>query len=180
MLNNAGAKMSKAKLKVERATAEEIRLLLRKDEKYMIGVRLYAVYQIASGAVSRDLEKIYNVSFKSVCNWVHAFNKFGVEGLKNDSRSGRKPRLSLEQLEILKSTILNKNPTEFNYNTSTWTGPLLIDYIEKQFGVKFKKAQIYNVMKKMKLSYQKGKGVYPDADADKRAEYDKELKKNEK
>ena len=53
--------MSRAKLVVESASAEEIHKLLRKDEKYMVGVRLYAVYQIANGSVSRDLEKIYNV-----------------------------------------------------------------------------------------------------------------------
>jgi transposase len=173
----SGAKMSKAKLIVERLTADEIHKLLRKDEKYMIGVRLYAVYQIALGAASRDLEEIYNVSFKSVCNWVHAFNKYGVEGLKDEPKSGRKPRLTNEQIETIKTTILNKKPTDYNYNTSTWTGPLIMDFIEKQFGVNFKKAQIYNLMKKMGLSYQKGKGVYPEANSDKRAEFVGELKK---
>jgi transposase len=172
--------MSKPKLVVERATAEEIHKMLRKDEKYMTGVRLYAVYQIASGAVSRDLEKIYNVSFKSVCNWVHSFNKYGVEGLKDEPKTGRNPRLTKEQLETIKTTILDKKPSDYNYNTSTWTGPLLIDFIEKQFGVNFKKAQIYNLMKKMGLSYQKGKGVYPEANADNRAEFIGELKKTPK
>jgi transposase len=169
--------MSKAKLIVERLTAEEIHKLLRKDEKYMTGVRLYAVYQMALGATSRDLEKIYNVSFKSVCNWVHAFNKYGVDGLKDEPKSGRKPRLTNEQIETIKETILNKKPSDYNYNTSTWTGPLIMDFIAKQFGVNFKKAQIYNLMKKMGLSYQKGKGVYPEANSDKRAEFIGELKK---
>lgn len=169
--------MARRRLAVEGATADEIYQLLRKDEKYMIGVRLYAVYQISSGAVSRDLEKIYNVSFKSVYNWIHRFNKYGVEGLKDEQRSGRKPRLSNEELEKIKATVLNKQPVEYNYNSSTWTGPLLIDYIEKQFGVKFKRAQIYNIMKKMGLSYQKGKGIYPEANAVKRAEFTRELKK---
>ena len=172
--------MSKTKLVVERATAEEIHKLLRKDEKYMIGVRLNAVYQIASGYVSRDLEKMYNVSFKSVCNWVHAFNKYGVDGLKDEPKSGRNPRLTKEQMAIIKTTILDKEPSEYNYNTSTWTGPLLMDYIERYFGVRFKKAQIYNVMKKMGLSYQKGKGVYPEVNADKREEFIGELKKTPK
>ncbi len=180
MLNIAGTKMAREKLSVEGATAEDIEKMLRKDEKFMIGVRLFAVYQIACGAVSRDMQKLYKVSFKSVCNWVHAFNKYGVEGLKNEPKTGRKPRLNEEQLQIIKTTILEKVPTEFNYNTSTWTGPLLIDYIDKQFGVKFKKAQIYNIMKKMGLSHQKVKGVYPEANAEKRAEFTKELKKNSK
>jgi transposase len=169
--------MSKAKLLVKRATPEEIRKLLRKDEKYMVGVRLYAVYQIATGAVSRDLEKIYNVSFKSVCNWVHDFNEHGLEGLKDETKSGRKPRLNNEQLESIKATIISDEPTKYNYNTSTWTGPVLIDFIERQFGIRFKKAQIYNILKKLGLSHQKGKAVYPEADTIKRATFISELKK---
>jgi len=169
--------MPKPKLVVTRATAEEIRKLLRKDEKYMVGVRLYAVWQVAEGAASRDLEKIYNVSFKSVCNWVNEFNEHGVEGLQDAPKSGRKPRLSKDQLESLKKTITNEAPTQYNYNTSTWTGPIVKDYIEKHFGVKYKKAQIYNLLKKMGLSYQKSKAVYTEADGNKRAEFIEELKK---
>jgi len=172
--------MARARLVVEGATAEEIHKLLRKDEKYMIGVRLYAIYQIASGAVSRDLEKMYNVSFKTVCNWVHQFNEKGINGLKEYRRSGRKPRLSDKDMASIKKTILNEEPTQYNYNTSTWTGPLLIDYIERKFGIKYKKAQIYNIMRKMGLSYQKGKGIYPEANPEKRKEFIEQLKKTKK
>jgi transposase len=169
--------MSRAKLSIVGATASEIKQLLRKDEKYMIGVKLYAIYQIANGAVSRDLEKIYNVSFKAVCNWVHEFNQYGIEGLKDKPKSGRKPKLSQESLISIKSLILNTKPSSYGYNTSTWTGPLLIDYISKEYGVIYKKAQIYNIMKLLGLSYQKGKGIYPEADQTKRNEFSEELKK---
>lgn len=169
--------MSRAKLTVKGMSAEDIKQLLRKDEKYMIGVRLHAVYQIANGSVSRDLENMYNVSFKSVCNWVHEFNKNGIEGLKDKPKSGRKPQLAQEEFEAIKSVLLNEKPSDYNYNTATWTGPILIDYISKKYGVTYKKAQIYNIMKSMGLTYQKGKGAYPEADIAKRQEFAEELKK---
>jgi len=172
--------MPKSKLVVERASAEEIYKLLRKDEKYMIGVRLYAVYQIAKGSVSRDLEEIYNVSFKSVCNWVHEFNEKGIEGLQDKPKSGRKPRLRDEEKELIKSVILKEEASTYGYNTSTWTGPILIDFIEKRYGIKYHKAQIYNIMKGMGLSFQKGKGIYPEADKEKRETFTMELKKTKK
>lgn len=169
--------MSRKKLTVSKMSAEEIKQLLRKDEKYMVGVRLYAIYQIATGAVSRDLEKIYNVSFKAVCNWVHEFNENGLDGLKDKPKSGRKPKLSKEALDSIKSLVLNDDPSNYNYNTSTWTGPILIDYISKNYGVTYKKAQIYNILKSLGLSFQKGKGVYPEADPEKRKEFSEALKK---
>jgi transposase len=169
--------MSRAKLTVDRMSADEIKILLKKDEKYMVGVRLYAVYQIANGYVSRDLEDMYNVSFKSVCNWVNEFNKNGIEGLKDKPKSGRKPKLAKEAIESIKSLILTEKPSDYEYNTATWTGPILIDYISKKYGVTYKKAQIYNIMKSMGLSFQKGKGRYPEADIAKQQEFEEELKK---
>jgi transposase len=169
--------MSRTKLKIEGISASEIQKLLRKDEKYMIGVRLHAIYQIANGAVSRDLEKIYNVSFKAVCNWVHEFNKNGIDGLKDKAKSDRKPQLTKEVKEIIKSVILKDTPSNYNYNTSTWTVPILIDYISNKYGILYKKAQIYNIMKSMDLSCQNGKGIYPEADHEKRKESSEELKK---
>jgi transposase len=112
--------MPKPRLVIKGATADEIFQMLRKDEKYKIGVRLYVIYQIANGAASRDLEQIYDVSFKSVCNWVHRFNEKGIDGLKDKPRSGRIPRLNAEQLAQLNDIILNEDPQIYNYNTSTW------------------------------------------------------------
>lgn len=177
MSNNAGVQMPKSRLKVTRLTPEEIRILLRKDEKFMIGVRLYAVYQVAQGASSRELLKTYNVSYKSVCNWVNGFNKLGLEGLKDKPRSGRKPRLKPQQMKEIKTIIMKHSPENYGYNTATWTGPILIDLIEKKYNIQYKKAQIYNVLGSLGLSYQKGRGIYPEADVTKRKEFEEILKK---
>jgi len=177
MLNNVGVQMPKSRLKVTRSTPEEIRTLLRKDEKFMIGVRLYAVYQVARGASSRELRQTYNVSFKSVCNWVNGFNKLGLEGLKDKPRSGRKPRLKPKQMEEIKTIITKHSPENYGYNTATWTGPMLIDLIDKKYNIKYQKAQIYNVLGSLGLSYQKGRGIYPEADETKKKEFEEILKK---
>ena len=58
--------------------------------------------------------------------------------------------------------VLNKSPEELGYNSSTWTGLLLIDWIKKNYDVEYKKAQIYNIMKSLNLTFQKGKGIYPE------------------
>lgn len=172
--------MPRAKLTVDGVSPEEIKKMLRKDEKYMIGVRLYAVYQVAKGSVSREVAQFYNVSFKSVCNWVNQFNKYGIEGLQDNPKSGRKPQLSEEQMKEIKYVILKEPATKFNYNTATWTGPILINFILKKYGVEFKRAQIYNILNKLDLSYKKGKGKYPEADEQKRQEFIKNFKKNSK
>ena len=48
--------MSRAALKVKNYSSEELKALLRKDEKFQQGVRLYACYQVSKGKKPKDLE----------------------------------------------------------------------------------------------------------------------------
>ena len=62
---------------------EDIKALFNKEDKYKIGLRLYAVYQVSLGKSSRELEELYNTSFKQILNWVDRFEKEGIDGLKD-------------------------------------------------------------------------------------------------
>ncbi len=155
--------MSRAALKIENYSPEELKSLLRKDEKFQQGVRLYACYQVSKGKRPKDLEDIYETSFKSICNWVNKLNKGGVEALVDKQKPGRTPRLSKDQKLELKDLVLNKSPEDYNYNSSTRTGLLLIDWIKDSYGIEYRKAQVYNILKSLNLTLQKAKGVYPEA-----------------
>jgi transposase len=158
-------------------TSEEIKALFNKEDKYKIGLRLYAVYQVSLGKPSRQLEELYNTSFKQILNWVDRFEKEGVDGLKDKSGRGRKAGLSNEELAELKEIVLEKSPTEFGYNSETWSGPIVLEVIKKQYKIEYKIAQVYNILKKMGLSYQKSKGYYPEADKEKQELFKNGLKK---
>jgi transposase len=168
--------MSKV-LEVKGYTAEEIKAFIKSEDKYKIGIRLYAVYQVAKGNSSRKLEDLYQTSFKQITNWVHRFEKEGVEGLRDKPGRGRKSRLNEDQLKSLSHLIKHANPSDYGYNTSTWNGVLLMDWIKVNFGVEYKKTQIYNLLKQMGFSYQKSRGSYPESDKVKQETFKEELKK---
>jgi transposase len=169
--------MGRKTLEVQGYSPEEIRALFSKDERYTIGIRLYAVYQVSLGQASRKLESLYNTSFKQITNWVHRFEESGVEGLKDKPKSGRIPKLTSENLIELSNVLKNNRPEEYGYNTATWNGPILREFIEKHYGVKYQKAQTYNLLKKLGFTYQKGKAKYPEADEEKRKEFKETIKK---
>ena len=170
--------MGRKVLEIKGYSPKEIRNLFDEDEKYKIGLRLYAVYQVSLGQASRKLEELYNTSFKQILNWVHRFEQEGLEGLKDKAKSGRKPRLNKQHKEEIKVLLQNKKPDEFGYNTSTWNGPILKDYIEKNYKISFKKAHIYNILSSLGFTYQKGRAKYPEADEQKQKEFKKDYKKN--
>lgn len=177
MRNQTTKIMGRKTLQIQGYSPEQIRALFNRDEKYTIGIRLYAVFQVLLGQSTRKLESLYNTSFKQICNWVHRFEESGIEGLKDKPKSGRKSRLSEENLKELSIVLQNNRPDEFGYNTATWNGPILKEYIQKHYNVIYKKAQIYNLLKHLGFTYQKGKAQYAEADEQKRKEFKAILKK---
>jgi transposase len=158
-------------------TPEQIKALFSRDDKYKIGMRLYAVFQVSLGKPPRQLEEVYNTSFKQIHNWVHRFEEEGLEGLKDKPGRGRQPRLSPEQQQEVSALLEQQTPSLHGYNTETWTGPLLIDWIRKNYNIQFKKAQIYNIAKQLGFTFQKGKSSYPEADPEQQQQFKEDLKK---
>jgi transposase len=169
--------MGRHVLTVQGYSSDQIRSLFRDDERYTIGIRLYAVYQVSLGKPSRVLEELYNTSFKQITNWVHQFEQEGIEGLRDKPGRGRKSQLSDEQYERVRQVLINETPDNHGFNTATWTGPLLIKYIMNEFGISYKKAQIYNIIKSLGFTYQKGKGTYPESDQLAQESFSEALKK---
>jgi len=169
--------MSRQVLQVKGYNPEQIKSLFNQDEKYQVGIKLYAIYQVSRGQASRRLEELYNTSFKQICNWVHRFEEEGIEGLKRKPKSGKPSLLSIEQKAELKKILETKKPFDYGYNTSTWNGPILIDFIKNTYRISYKKAQIYNILKALGFTYQKGRARYPEADEQKREEFKNTYKK---
>lgn len=166
------------KLEILNYSIEDLLDLLHSNADYLTGVRLLALIQIAKGKSSRELEDIFDRSHSRFCVWVNNFNENGIEGLRDKSGRGRISRLGKSELDELRDVVLNKSPEEYGYNTATWNGLLLIDFIENKYHISYKKANIYVILKqKLGLSFQKGKGFYPEQDEEQRKEHKEVIKK---
>ncbi|GAA0894517.1 hypothetical protein GCM10009122_41980 [Fulvivirga kasyanovii] len=151
--------MGKPTSKVKGYTSYDIKRLLDENKAFTVAIRLHMLYLVAQGKPSRKVAEIYNMSFKQVLNWVHRFEKEGISGLEDRPGRGRKSKLSAHDLRIIKKTILTEFPSNKGYKDEKWTGPLLQDWINQEFDLNYKKAQIYNLLHKMDLRFQKGMGI---------------------
>lgn len=147
--------MGKSVLKIQRLEAGEIKKLLNTNDAYTVGVRLYLVYLVALGHSSRKLSELHNISFKQITNWVHRFEKEGIEGLKDRKGRGRRSALSDGQLERVKELVLKEAPPKYGFQSEKWTGPLLAQWIKKEYGLEYQKAQIYNLLEKVGIAFEK-------------------------
>lgn len=170
-------KTAMKKIKITGFTPEEIETLLRSKEDYKTACRLLCILQLAKGGSSRKAEELLLMSHNQVCIWAKRFNQYGIEGLKDKIKSGRKPTIKQEQLLFLRQVILEKKPEEFGYNTGTWTAPLISDWLYKNCNVKYSDDNIYILLKKLGLKHKKGKGFYAEADREQRQAFAEKIKK---
>lgn len=156
----------------------EIESILKKKEEPKIADRLFCMLQIAKGESSRKVGKLLLLSHNQICKWVKRMNEEGVKGLYDRPKPGRKSLISEEQLLLLKETVLHKRPSDYGFNTETWTAPLLVKWIKQECNLVYSDDGIYLLLKKkLGLRYKKGKGYYPEADNQKREDFISAIKK---
>ncbi|TBO40559.1 helix-turn-helix domain-containing protein [Pedobacter kyonggii] len=153
------ATVGKSVLKIQRAEADEIKKILNKNEAYTVGARLNIVYLVALGHSSRKLSELHNISFKQITNWAHRFENEGIEGLKDKKGRGRHSALSNEQLERIKTVVLKQAPSDYGLESNRWTGPTLAKWINQEYGLAYQKAQVYNLLEKVGVTFKKKQGL---------------------
>ncbi|NDK10399.1 hypothetical protein GW846_06520 [Candidatus Gracilibacteria bacterium] len=118
------------------------------------------------------------LSHNQILIWAKRFIEKGIEGLKDKPKTGRKSKISPEQLSWLKNLVVNESPTKYGYNTETWTAPLIVQVLNKECHLKYSDDMVYILLKKkLGLTHKKGKGFYPEASKEKRQEFIEALKK---
>lgn len=166
------------KLEITSKSAEEIRALIKSKESYEISARLICLLALAMGKSSRQAQELLLLSHSQICIWTKRFNEYGIEGLKNKVKTGRKPRISKEELIWLKNLVLNESPTNHGFNTETWTAPMLVKILKSKCNLTYSDDAVYFFLKKkLGLSHKKGKGFYTEANKENREEFIEDFKK---
>ncbi len=91
--------------------------------------------------------------------WARRFNEEGIEGLRDREGRGRRAKLTEEDYDQLKDILLNDSPDDHGYDSKVWNGQIITDLIKDEFGVDYRKANIYIMLKKkLKLINRKALG----------------------
>ncbi len=99
---------------------------------------LNVVYQgKISAQVARDLHRNRALA----CVWLKRYDKEGLEGLKNKSRTGRSSELSEEDICSIKTTLKESN-------NHSWTTKQVEELIIKKSVIKYHYTHIYRILRK--------------------------------
>lgn len=134
--------------------------------------RLHGILLVAQGKSCIEVASLLDHTPKTLENWVHAFNKDGFEGLKDNTRPGRPSSLTEEELQCI-SQDLRMDPRDFGYSQNLWDGTLLSHHIIEKYKKIIGPRQCQRILNKLGFRQRKPRPVIASADPEKKEYFKK-------
>jgi len=120
------------------------RLKREKDPK--VRDRLRMIVLLEEGYKQREVARIMRTTVRTVYKWKKRYEREGFEGLKTRKKTGRKRRLSDDDLEDLKRHLKQRD---------YWTTREVRNLIKDVFDVEFTLRHVSRILRKIGMNYQK-------------------------
>jgi transposase len=141
------------------------------------------VYLHLKGKSAKEIAEILNRSKETVNSYIRAYETGGLAALQMKYSSGAPTRLTKEQQEQLKQTIVLSVPHEVGFTARhNWTLEIIAAYIEREFGHRYSLRGVSKMLHRLGLSYTKPTYTLAAADPEKQRQFSEttfpELKKD--
>jgi len=107
--------------------------------------RLQAAQLFEQGLSQAVVSRKLGVKPASVCRWHRAWSAGGAQALRQQRPAGRRPRLTVLQLERLEQELM-KGPQVQGYRSELWTSGRIGKLIRKLFGVRYHRGQVWRLL----------------------------------
>ena len=127
---------------------EELEELLRKERSAKQARRYLAILHAYRTNYYPDCQKIADllvVSRQTVYNWMKAWNREGLKGIRIKKQPGHPKKLIRAERKHLFKIIL-RSPRESGFDFSTWTLKAISEYISQRFGTQMSLSAISRML----------------------------------
>ncbi len=111
--------------------------------------RLHCVLLVAQGCSCYQVAAWFGEHPCTIERWVHYFQEYGLEGLKDEQKTGRPRKVRDDQLERLQDEI-SKKPFELGYDQNGWNGKLLKTHLECRYGTELSVRQCQRLLNQLR------------------------------
>lgn len=158
-------------------TITSLRAELGNSSEKRKAIRILGLIKLLEGKQNIETAEFLECHRASLSTWVKRVNAEGLSGLDEKPGRGLKSRLSEQQKDQLKKD-LTYSPKEFGFNSSLWSGKILIAHIKNKYHVEYHQAMTYILFKELGFTLQRPTREYLGADPIKQQEFKENLKKN--
>jgi transposase len=126
--------------------------------------RLLALAAVYDGMDRATAARIGGMDRQTLRDWVHRFNDTGPDGLINVKPTGRRPKLSVEQQEVLRQ-LVEAGPGPRRDGVVRWRCVDLQRVLGSHFGVDLSTVAIGRALKRLGFSHISARPLHPAQDA---------------
>jgi transposase len=147
-------------IRPQRRSASEIqrlRDLLKEAERSKdLGTwrRVRAVLGYLDGRSAITMGAELKVDRSAIAKWIGWFNATGADGLRSRKAPGRPPRLTEAQRRQV-SRMVTAGPEAAGFASGVWTGPMIGEWIRREFGVRYHPQHIPRLLHQLGFSVQR-------------------------
>jgi transposase len=152
-------------------TTSELKQLFRKEKNPRIAARIRAVYLAQMDKTAPEIAIVLGYTRRTVQNWIYAYNRHGIEGLKESSGRGINSKLNEDQIQWLRQRI-EEGPRRED-KVCVFHAVDIQRIIEKQFGIHYHVRSVRRLLKSLGYSYVSSRPEHPKGDPDKRETFKK-------
>ena len=143
---------------------------LRLKERYQ------ALYLLFEDNNCTEVAKIIKRSRRTILNWLHAFNKGGLDAIVPILPPGRIPSLTQEQKAKLQDDV-STHPRELGYEFSNWEAKSVAFHIDKKFNVELSARQANRLLHELGFTLQRPRYRFKKAKPKQKEEFIQQFQK---
>ena len=144
-------------------TAETLRRMATGVKDANQARRLLALAAVYEGMSREDAARIGGMDRQTLRDWVHRFNRRGVDGLIDSKAPGRRSKLSAEQREELRQ-LVEAGPDLDKDGVVRWRCVDLKRVLSERFGVDLSEVSLGRILKQLKFSRISARPRHPTQD----------------
>jgi transposase len=152
-------------------TTDELKGLFRKEKNPRMAARIRAVYLAQMDKTAPEIATVLGYTRRTVQNWIYAYNRQGIEGLKESPGRGTNSKLNEDQIQWLRQRI-EQGPTRKD-KVCVFHAADIQRIIKEQFGIHYHVRSVRRLLKRLGYSYVSSRPEHPKGDPEKRETFKK-------
>jgi transposase len=127
------------------------------DHQTLETIRFMAVERVREGERASDVIASYGFNRTTIYKWVQAALRpgVGVKALRSTKATGRPRSLTPKQESQVFRWVNGKNPMQYGFDFGLWTRAVVVELIEKKFGIQLGLTAVGELLAKQGLTPQK-------------------------
>ena len=154
---------------------EELRLAMRQTKDKRLFERYQAVFLHLKGKNNIEIAAIIQRNRVTVGEYIKAYKKEGITGLRMGISTGKPNRLTVEQRAKLAEIITTKTPADVGFAPYTnWTLALLVSLVKSEWEVSYSLRGMSKLLERMDFSHTRPTYTLANADPEKQKTFKEE------